>query len=262
MGLFAGRGTGATRQGTGALAPAFYGAPPSVRRRAARDWWIVLHPPYTAWHLGLAVIGGCLGAEPDGVRLIATVLAFFGAVGVGAHALDELNGRPLRTALPAWALVAAAVVGIGGAVVLGVLGATRVGAGLLVFVAVGVLLAVGYNLELFGGRLHTDTWFALSWGAFPVLTAAYAQAEGVRVEAVLAAGGGFFLAGAQRRLSTPARALRRRVRTVDGCVVNEDGTEVALDVAMLLAPLEGALRALSAAVVSLATALVVARFWV
>ena len=243
------------------MAPAFYGAPARVHRPALRAWWLVLHPPYTAWHLSYVVIGACISPGTDGVRLGATLLAFFLAVGVGAHALDELHGRPLRTGLPGPALVAAAVVGVGGAVAIGIAGVARVGLGLLGFVALGVILAVGYNLELLGGRLHTDAWFAAAWGAFPVLTAHYAQVESVRVEGVLAAAGAFFLAEAQRHLSTPARTLRRRVRSVDGTVVYTDGTTGALDPHTLLRPLERALRALTLSVMALACALAVARFW-
>ncbi|HEV3328434.1 MAG TPA: hypothetical protein VGZ33_03485, partial [Acidimicrobiales bacterium] len=151
--------------------PAFYSEPRLLRRRWARDGWALLHPPYTAWHLAYVVIGACLLAPVSVSRLLATLLAFFLAVGVGAHALDELHGRPLRTELPDWVLVTAAVLGVGGAAVIGVIGIATVGLWLAAFVAVGVVLAVGYNLELFGGALHSDAVFAAAWGAFPVLTA-------------------------------------------------------------------------------------------
>ena len=107
--------------------PAFYAEPRFLHRRWLRDWWTLLHPPYTAWHLAYVVIGACLLAPVSVSRLLGTLLAFFLAVGVGAHALDELHGRPLRTEIPEWTLVAAAVVGIGGAVVLGIVGIATVG---------------------------------------------------------------------------------------------------------------------------------------
>jgi len=150
------------------LAPAYYAA---RARGWRRDLWAVLHPPYTAWHLSYVVIGASLAPQLDSVRLIATLLGFFLAVGISAHALDELKGRPLGTEIPVWALTAAAAIGLVGAVSLGVVGLTRVGIGLLPFIAVGVLFVFAYNLEMLGGKLHGDFWFALSWGAFPVLTA-------------------------------------------------------------------------------------------
>jgi hypothetical protein len=219
----------------------------------------VLHPPYTAWHLSYVVIGACLAPTVRVGRLAATLLAFFLAVGVGAHALDELNGRPLRTQLPGPGLLAAGVVGLGGAVVLGGFGVTRVGVGIVPFIVVGALLVLGYNLELFGGRMHTDLGFAASWGAFPVLTAYFAQSGDLGVSAVAGAAGAMGLSLAQRRLSTPARELRRRVNAIEGSQTLADGTVEALTRERLLRPLEGALRALSWGVVALAAGLAVAR---
>ncbi|MFB3739399.1 MAG: hypothetical protein ACE14W_10620, partial [Candidatus Velamenicoccus archaeovorus] len=71
--------------------PAFY----ALRSGGWRDYWTLLHPPYTLWHLSYVVIGACLTDVVDLRWLGETVLAFFLAVGLGAHALDELRGRPL-----------------------------------------------------------------------------------------------------------------------------------------------------------------------
>ncbi len=224
-----------------------------------RDWWTLLHPPYTAWHLAYVVIGASLAPRVDAGRLVATLLAFFFAVGVAAHALDELHGRPLRTEIPSSALIATAIIGLAAACGLGVVGVAVVGFELVPFIVVGPLLVVAYNAELFNGVVHTDTGFALAWGAFPVLTAYVAQASSLGVAAVIAATGAFALSHAQRSLSTPARLLRRRVRHVSGSVVFLDGTTRPLDSAMLRAPLERALRAMSWSVVAIAVALAVAR---
>ncbi len=242
---------------SGQLPPAFYAA--TVRRSPCTDWWVLLHAPYTLWHLSYVGIGASLAPTFDGVRLTATMIAFFLAVGVGAHALDELNGRPLRTSIPSALLAAAAVASIGGAVVLGIAGIGRVGPGLAVFIAVGVLLNFCYNLELFHGRLHNDITFAAAWGAFPLLTAYYAQAETIRPEAVAAAVFAYWQSTAQRALSTPARTLRRRIDAIDGTVTNTDGIVTQLTRRQLLDPLETALRAMSWSMVALAVALIVYR---
>src|SRR5947207_7908799 len=92
-------------------APAFY----AIRGGGWRDWWTVLHPPYTVWHLSYVAIGAAVAPVMRLDRLGATLLAFFLAVGIGAHALDELNGRPLRTAISSRLLRAAAFVSISGA---------------------------------------------------------------------------------------------------------------------------------------------------
>jgi len=240
------------------LGPAYYARPRLLDRPALGDWWTLLHPPYTAWHLSYVVIGACLVGAVDVGRLLATLLAFFLAVGIGAHALDELHGRPLRTTIPDWGLLTAAAVGLGVATLLGVIGAIRVGPWLAVFIAIGVLLALSYNLELFGGRLHTDVVFAIAWGAFPVLTGCYAQHASLSVAACFAALFAYFLSSTQRTLSTPARALRRRTSRVEGVIVAADGSATELSARSILAPIEGALRTLSWAVVALATAVALA----
>lgn len=234
------------------LAPAYY----ATRSRGwRRDVWAVLHPPYTAWHLSYVLIGAGLAPSVDVVRLAATLVAFFLAVGISAHALDELKGRPLATAIPSSVLSTAAVLGLVGAVALGVAGVTRLGWGLLPFIALGILFVFAYNLELLGGKLHGDFWFALSWGAFPVLTAYFAQTGRISVGAIAAAAGAYALSFGQRSLSTPARLLRRRSRSVTGIVTLNDGSAVSLDEATLLRPLEQALRAFSWGVVAFALGL-------
>lgn len=235
--------------------PAFYAARPG----RWRDWWTVLHPPYTAWHLSYVVIGATLAPRTDGMRLAATLLAFFFAVGVSAHALDELHGRPLRTTIPTGWLVTAAVGGLLIACALGVAGVATVGPGLLVFIVIGPLLVLGYNLEWRDGWLHTDIGFAAAWGAFPVLVAYYVQAERLDLTAALAAAAALGFSLAQRSLSTPARALRRRVANVGGTVTMGDGSMHELTASRLLRPLERALKALSWSMVALALALLADR---
>jgi hypothetical protein len=240
--------------------PAFYAARPGVWR----DWWTLLHPPYTAWHLSYVVIGACLAPHVYLSRLLATVAAFFLAVGVAAHALDELHGRPLRTSIPGSLLIAATVAGLAGALALGAAGVAVVGwpagAVLVPFMVAGPVLVVAYNAELFGGLVHTDLGFAAAWGAFPALTGYVAQAGNVSIAAVLAAGAALALSAAQRRLSTPARAIRRRVVLAEGTITFSDGHAAPITTRLLLDPIERALRAASWSIVLLAAALAVARF--
>ena len=235
--------------------PAYYAA----RSGRWRDWWTLLHPPYTAWHLSYVVIGASLAPRVDGTRLVATLIAFFAAVGLSAHALDELHGRPLGTHIPSAALVAVTVAGLTTAVVLGVAGVARVGLVLMPFIVAGPVLVVAYNAELFGGIVHTDAGFAASWGAFPLITAYVAQADGLGLAAVLGGVAAFALSYAQRSLSKPARLLRRHVQGVHGSVVLADGTTRPLDETVLRAPLEQALRAMSWGLIALAAALAAAR---
>jgi hypothetical protein len=237
------------------MRPAFYALAPG----GLRDYATLLHPPYTAWHLSYVVVGGCLASTVSWSRLGWAVLAFALAVGVAAHALDELAGRPLDTRIPRPVLIAMAGASLAGAAAIGIYGAATFSMWLLVFVATGVLLVPAYGLELLGGRLHTDLVFALAWGGFPALAGYFACAGELRIEALLAAGWATALSLAQRRLSTPARHLRRQVRTVDGHVELDDGTREALSREALLGPSEAALRLLAASTLLIAAALAVFR---
>jgi hypothetical protein len=234
--------------------PAFYAAGGPVG-----DWWTILHPPYTAWHLSYVAVGAALAPRLDAERLIATLLAFFLAVGIAAHALDELNGRPLRTSVPSGVLAAVAAVALAGAVAIGLVGVTQVGVVLVPFVVVGAFLVGAYNLELLHGRFHTDAMFAAAWGSFPVLTAYVAQAERLGTSALLAAAAAYALSRAQRSLSSSVRFVRRQTTRVDVTLDLRDGGERSAHEEFLLDPPEAALRTLSWGLPVLAAALVVAR---
>ena len=224
-----------------------------------RDYVTLLHPPYTAWHLSYVVIGGCLAPAVAWGRLGAAVAAFGLAVGIGAHALDELNGRPLRTGIPRSILAALAAVSITAACAIGVVGAIAYEPWLVLLVPLGLFLVLAYNLELLGGRFHSDLWFGLAWGGFP-LVCGYAAVSGeITIAALLAAAFAVLLSLAQRTLSNHVRFVRRRVISVDGALELRDGTRERLDADGLIAAEERGLRLLAAASVVLAAALVAFR---
>lgn len=224
-----------------------------------RDYVTLLHLPYTAWHLSYVVIGGCLAPSVAWGRLGAAVAAFGLAVGIGAHALDELSGRPLRTSIPSFVLTGLAVVSIAAACAIGVVGAVTFEPWLALLVPVGLFLVVAYNLELLGSRFHSDLWFGLAWGGFPVVCGYAAVAGDLSAGALLAAAFAVLLSLAQRALSNHVRYVRRRVASVDGTLELTDGSREQLDGARLIAVEERGLRLLAAASVVLAAALVTVR---
>jgi len=221
--------------GTEEVRPAFY----ALGRGGWRDYVTLLHPPYTLWHLSYVAVGAALAPTFHLDRLVWGLAAFFLAMGIAAHALDELRGRPLQTRIPSPVLVGIAAVALAGAVAIGIAAAAAWGWGLLAFVAVGAVLVPAYNLEL---AFHTDLGFAVAWGAFPALTGYFVEAQTIRVEAVAAAVYATLLSLAQRTLSTPVRQSRRVHGTTEG-----------------VEQLERALRLLTWAAVVLAVALVAAR---
>jgi hypothetical protein len=240
--------------------PAFY----ALRAGGWRDLVTLLHPPYTLWHLSYVAIGAAAAPHIYSGRLAAALAAFFLAVGVGAHSLDELHGRPLGTRLSQPVLVALAAGGLGGGIAIGIIGMFVVSLTLAPLVAAGGFLVLAYNLEWMGGRFHTDFWFAAAWGAFPALTGWWSNALALHsVRQAIAASAAvlacFWLSVAQRQLSTPVRELRRRTDAVSGQQRLSDGTSRQLDRASLAAPLDGALRTISIAMPLLAIAAIALR---
>ena len=235
--------------------PAFYALAPG----GWRDWWTLLHPPYTLWHLSYVAMGAATVPEVDLYRLGMSLLGFFLGVGLAAHALDELRGRPLGTSISDRVLQAVAIVSLAGAAVVGVVGIVQVSAWLAAFIVVGAFLVVAYNLELFGGAFHSDLWFAIAWGGFPALTGAFAQDGRLQVEGVLIAVACVAISAAQRVLSTPVRRLRRRVVAVEGTITLRDGTTEPMGAEVIRTAPEAALKLLASAMPLLAAALVISR---
>jgi len=235
------------------LTPAFYAA----RQGGWRDYWTLLHPPYTVWHLSYVLLGASLAPAPDPRVVVAALVAFGLAVGVASHAFDELRGRPLRTRIPSPVLVALGSVALALAVGIGLAGVATLGAVFALFVAAGAALVVLYAFE--APVVHSDLGFAVAWGAFPVATTAYATGADF-VPTVFAASAAALLSLAQRRLSTRARQIRRRASSVRGEVVFADGSREELDAASLIAAPEAALRILWLAVFAASLGALLARW--
>jgi hypothetical protein len=235
--------------------PAFY----ALASGGWRDYWTLLHPPYTLWHLSFVAIGACVVPVIRPAYLGLALLAFFLAVGVAAHAMDELTGRPLQTRIADGVLIALAAIGLVGAVAIGVYGASLVSWWGVAFIVIGGFLVPAYNLEWFGGRFHTDLWFAVMWGGFPALAGAFSQTGRIDVATLLVCTGCGFIAAAQRRLSTPVRRLRRSVTSVSGELIEGVAVEPITATTLTDAP-EGALRLLWLAMVALAVGLVITRW--
>ena len=252
-------GGGATARGPSvasspALTRAFYALPSG----GWRDYWSLLHPPYTAWHLSYVLMGAALAPMPDPRLVGGALLAFFLAVGVAAHSFDELRGRPLATRIPSPVLVALGAAGIAGALALGVAAAAIVGPAYLAFVVVGAALVLLYAFEV--PLVHSDLGFALAWGGFPVLATAFA-AGAAPLPSALVAFAASLVSLAQRRLSTPVRRIRRKAATVSGEIRYGDGAKEPIDARTIIAPPEAALRLLWLGMVALALGALLARWF-
>ncbi len=235
------------------VAPAFY----ALLGGGWRDYWTLLHPPYTLWHLSYVVLGAALAPMPDPRIVAGALLAFFLAVGIAAHSFDELRGRPLGTHIPSAVLVALGSLGLTGALALGVIASTMLGLWFLGLVAVGAALVVLYAFEV--PVVHSDLGFALAWGGFPVLAAAAATGA-PPIATAAGAIGASLLSLAQRRLSKPVRHIRRKAVEVRGEVRYADGSTERLDASRLIAAPEAALRLLWLATFAISAGVLIGRW--
>lgn len=195
-----------------------------------RDFVIILHPPYTLWHLSYVPIGAALAPEMNWPVLGWTVLAFFLGMGIGGHCLDELNGRPLRTQVPGTLLWTLAVVSILGAIAIGVFVGVRETVWVIPCIVFGGFIVFAYNLEwppagwqTFSGVsigppgfFHRDIWFGIAWGGFPAITAYVAQTHTLSWAVIIIGIFAVLYSICQRVLSTQARYFRRKVAEVEG----------------------------------------------
>jgi len=181
----------------------------SPRFRAAVG---LLFLPYTGMVLAFTVFGAMLAEVVHWDRVAAILGIYFLALGVGAHALDALGSRetkPWGDMFSKRQLRLLASVSVAAAYAIGMpymLGP----APLLAWIAIveGFFL-LAYNLEWFQGRFHTDGWFALSWGALPVLAGHVLQTNSISFAALLVAAAAGALSLVEITASRPYKSLMR-----------------------------------------------------
>jgi len=209
----------------------------------------LLFLPYTAMVLGFTVIGSMLAPAIHWDRVAAIVVIYFLALGIGAHALDALGSReakPWGNAFSRTQLWTVAIASVVAAYAVGVWYMVRYTPLLwLIAIPEGFFL-LAYNLEWFGGRFHRDSWFALSWGALPVLAGYILQTNDISLAALVMALAMAMLSLVEIKASRPYKALKRGAGT-------RDAPEAAV--------LEAVLKSLSFGVVALAVAMVALRVW-
>ncbi len=209
------------------------------------------------WHLSYVLLGAAISPSPDPRIVLGALVAFGLAVGIAAHAFDELNGRPLRTRIPSRVLVGLGTAALLVAVALGLVAATMLGPAFLLFVGAGAAVVVLYAFEV--PLVHSDVGFAAGWGAFPVVTVAYATGAHP-VPIALAGLAALLLSLAQRRLSTRARSIRRRAIGVSGEITYADGSREPIDAHSLIAAPEAALALLWLATFTVALAMLLSHW--
>ncbi len=226
-------------------------------RRA--DFWTLLHPPYTAWNLSYVVIGAALAPTVNWLVLTILLASFFCGTGIAAHALDELNGHPLKTGFSDKSLKLMATFSLFVAFILFAFASLLTTPWLLLFYGAGAFLVLAYNLEWWHGLIHTDLGFALSWGAFPVIVGYWSQTGYFSLASLGAASAATLLSLVQRSLSTQARFVRRRTSGGSALFHTADNHDIRWDKQKLLSTWEKPLRLLTWSVIILAFSLLVTR---
>lgn len=173
----------------------------------------MLFLPYTGMVLSFAALGSLIAPRVQWGRVLAIVVIYFLGLGVAAHALDALGSRgakPWGQALSRpklWALSTCALVLAYTIAVYYILLDVPL---LLPFAVAEGFFVFAYNLEWFGGRFHTDRWFAFSWGFLPVLAGYAMQTNRISLPAVLVAISMALFSVIEIKASRPYKELRRR----------------------------------------------------
>ncbi|HZH07697.1 MAG TPA: hypothetical protein VEY69_13570, partial [Lautropia sp.] len=194
------------------------------------------------------IIGAMLAPMVAWDRVVALLAIYFLALGIGAHAFDALGSRVTKpwgehfTIRQLWILGG---VSLTCAYLIGIHYMVTVAPYLWPIAIAEGFFVLAYNLEWFHGRFHTDGWFALSWGALPVLAGHVLQTNSITLAAVLMAMAAALFSLVEIKASRPYKEAKR-----SGDAASSP----------LLACLEGILKCISGSVLLLGAALVAFRW--
>jgi hypothetical protein len=228
-------------------------------RGVLSDFVNLLHPPYTLWHLSYVLIGIALSPTIYLDRSIAVLVAYFLGLGIGAHALDETMGNPLKTRLSKGKLYSLGFTSLSIAASIGAYYVVTLSALLLPIIVAEVFFALAYNLESFNRRFHNTLVFSISWGILPFVTGYFVNALSISLGAVLTSVAIGILTYVQRTLSLQARSVRRNLDSPVKSLKLENGKEIPLTEKDLISPAERSLKALTLTIFVFAVALICQR---
>ena len=170
--------------------------------------------PYSLMNASYVLIGSLLATPVHFDRMAGMALVYLLAVGVSAHSLDALApNKPWGSFLSRRQLLGLATAGLVPALALGLFYALAYAPLLLPLGVAEIFFLLAYNLELFGGKFHTDLWFAASWGFLPVLAGYAVQTDSLSLTSLAGGLFGFFTAFVEINASRPDKALKRDPQT-------------------------------------------------
>jgi hypothetical protein len=173
----------------------------------------LLFLPYTGMVISFAIIGSMLADTVHWDRLLAIVVIYLLGLGVGAHTLDATGGGGVKpwgkvfSQRQLWILAGASLTS---AYMIAVYYMVVFVPWLWPIAILEGFFVFAYNLEWFGGRFHTDYWFAFSWGFLPVLAGYVMQTNALSPAAALMAASMAFFSLIEIKASRPYKDLKKR----------------------------------------------------
>lgn len=231
-----------------------------------REFYTILHLPYTSMVLSYVLIGAMLSPTIHVDRVILTLVAYFLGLGFSAHALNELHAAHWTEALGKSELTVLFAVPLGGALVIGGYGVLELFALSSSILPSLILMAVillesfflfAYNTDAFSGRFRSDLSFAFSWAALPTLLSYYVNTLTITTPALLVALAMAATAGIEINLSRWCKDLRRQSSLSE--LQFADGTHQKMSTIELTAKPERALKLIVVVVDVMAISLIAYR---
>ncbi|MCZ6719690.1 MAG: hypothetical protein V3S73_05930 [Gammaproteobacteria bacterium] len=188
----------------------------------------LLFLPYTGMVLSYTVIGSMMAETIYWDRVLAILVVYFLALGIGAHALDALGSQGIKPWGRIFSDKTLWILAIGSVSAAYAIGAYY----MILYTPLLWLIAIpegffllAYNLEWFKGRFHSDGWFAFSWGSLPVLAGYVLQTNQISFPVLLVACAAAMLSLVEIKASRPYKAMKRTVAE-DGKTVDHGQVQV------------------------------------
>lgn len=172
----------------------------------------MLFLPYTGMCISFSIVGSLL--SPTAImwdRIVAIVIIYFAALGISAHAADNMGSKkkPWGDLFSNLELLIMLVCGL--------VVAYAIGAYYIIFY-VPLLLPIAilegfflfaYNYEIWNGFFHNNIWFAISWGSMPLLAGYVMQTNSISYVPLLISTAAFLISYIEIKLSRRYKEFRQ-----------------------------------------------------
>lgn len=178
----------------------------------------MLFLPYTGMVLSYAVIGAMLAPRIYWDRTAAIAVIYFLGLGIAAHALDALGSKGIKpwgeafTKRQLWIVATMSLVAAYSIAVYYIIKHVPL---LTVVAVLEGFFVFSYNLEWFGGRCHTDMWFAFSWGFLPVVSGYVMQTNRISFVSLVVALAMALFSTIEIKTSRPYKEIKRKGKAVE-----------------------------------------------